>query len=77
MKNKSKRWKPGSIIQIDPDYDELFGGCLMIVTEEKPWGAQGYFDVPGKGRAYYRCKHENGVLVGNAEWIFEASGIQL
>jgi hypothetical protein len=60
--------KPGHIYQIDPEHDEIFGACLMIATEIHAWGAQGYFDVPGKGRAFYRCKYEDMELVGHVAW---------
>lgn len=62
----------GDIVQIDPAHDERFGGCLMVVTEPKSWGAQGYVvgpQAPKAGIYYYRCKHENMVKVGKAEWI--------
>lgn len=63
--------KVGDIMQIDPTHDEVLGACLMIVTEPKPWGAQGYVTVPGQGNAYYRCKHENMEKVGHCAWIRE------
>lgn len=69
-----KRWKiisKGDIFQINPDHDDIFGGCLMIVTEPKEWGAQGYIQVPGEGFAFYRCAFENMEHVGKAEWIRE------
>lgn len=63
--------KVGDVVQIDPASDEVFGGCFMTVTEPKSWGAQGYCVGPdgGKGLAYYRCKTENMVLIGRAEWM--------
>lgn len=68
---KQSSLKIGDIVQIDPEHDGMFGGCLMIVTEPKEWGAQGYVRVPGKegGNAFYRCEYENMELVGCAEWI--------
>jgi hypothetical protein len=50
----------GDIVQIDPTLNSAqgnpkFAGCLMVVTEPKAWGAQGYVTVPGMGLAYYRC----------------------
>lgn len=64
------RWQAGDIVQVDPDHDETFGGCLMVVSEPKAWGAQGYFDIPGEnGRAYYRLPHEAGERVGRAVWV--------
>lgn len=71
----------GDIVQIQPESDPIFGAALMIVTEPKSWGAQGYVHVLGnsdavttfKGLAYYRCKFENMKKVGKAEWIREVN----
>lgn len=71
MKKCEKKIVPGHIFQINPDHDEIFGGCLLIATEIKSWGVQGYFDVPGKGKAFYRCGYENMELVGFVEWSLE------
>jgi hypothetical protein len=62
----------GDIVQIDPDHDDVFGGCLMVVTEPKSWGAQGYVSIPGKdgGSAYYRCPFEAMEPTGGkVEWL--------
>lgn len=64
-------WVKGDILQIDPEHDHIFGGCFMLVTEPKEWGAQGFFDVPGEGKAFYRVDHENATRVGFAEWLPE------
>lgn len=64
-------WQEGDIVQIDPEYDEMFGGCLMVVTEPKNWGAQGFFNVPGQGLAFYRVNFENAVRVGRTEWLWK------
>jgi hypothetical protein len=50
--------RKGEIVQINmtPDaVDDIFCGSLMIVTEPRSWGAQGYVQIPGKGQAYYRA----------------------
>lgn len=61
---------PGDIVQINPGHDEVFGGMLMIVTEPKSWGAQGYVQIAGKGEAYYRCSFGNMELTnGHLEWL--------
>jgi len=67
----NKEWDEGDLVQINPEHDEIFGGCIMVVTEPKSWGAQGYFDVPGHGVAYYRVEHKNAEKVGRAAWIPE------
>jgi|GEM_PF-987406 len=64
------KWNVGDIVQIDPAHDKVFGACFMVVTEPKSWGAQGYFQAPGKdGLAYYRVKFENAIRVGVVEWM--------
>ena len=70
--------KVGEIVQINPDQTapdkgHWFGGCLMVVTEPKGWGAQGYVLCPGphSGAAYYRCKFENMEPTGgHAPWVY-------
>lgn len=59
----------GHIVQIDPEHDKRFGGCFMVATEPKPWGAQGYVEVPGGRQAFYRCEWNDMELVGHATWI--------
>ncbi len=63
--------KPGDIVQIDPEHDKRFAGCLMVVSEPKPWGAQGYVRNAGSdGRAYYRCEWANMEFTGgSAVWV--------
>ncbi len=71
--------KLGDVVQIDPEHDDVFGGCFMLVTEPKDWGAQGFvhalpgYDDKGEttegGRAYYRCEFEDMEYVGRAEWV--------
>ncbi len=56
-------------MQIDPSHDETFGGALMVVTEPKEWGAQGYVFGLWKGLAWYRCAWEHMELAGKAVWM--------
>lgn len=70
--------RPGEIVQLIPGEtrNEAFSGCLMVVSEPKPWGAQGYVqglgearDAPG-GQAYYRAEWaEMEPTGGMAPWI--------
>ncbi len=49
----------GEIVQVDPSKD-MFGGCLVVVTEPKSWGIQGYVQNAGSnGQAYIRLKFED------------------
>lgn len=62
----------GDVVQIDPAHDpDGFGGCLMLVTEPKSWGVQGFVHIPGAdgGDAYYRVKFEWIEWVGRAAWV--------
>lgn len=44
------------IVQVNPDY-EVFGGCMVVVTEVKSWGIQGYVQSAGvPGQQYIRLK---------------------
>lgn len=37
---ENRELKIGDVVQVDHAYDHVFGGCLMIVSEPKSWGAQ-------------------------------------
>lgn len=73
---KERTLQPGDIVQIKPESESAFAGCLMIVSEPKNFGAQGYIFMPterGKppGRAYYRAKWSEIEWVGFAHWTLE------
>ncbi len=64
--------KINDVVQIDPAHDpEMFGGCLMVVTEVKTWGLQGYVQIPGKklAQAFYRVADGKYAWVGRAVWV--------
>lgn len=70
----------GDIVQLDPDKTEnpMFRGCMMIVTEIKSWGVQGYVQSLGTdgkmgGQAYYRAETGTFEVVGSAAWIIDNS----
>jgi hypothetical protein len=74
--------KPGDVVQINPDsiysYKGL-GGALLVVTEPKSFGCQGYLlldrQVYGlatyKGRAFLRPEFKDIELVGRLVWIYD------
>lgn len=41
--------KPNLVVQLNPETvrSPMFAGCMMVITEPKLWGAQGY--VQGLG----------------------------
>ena len=54
--------KEGEILQLNPETcrNRMVAGCMMTVTEPKPWGAQGYVQGLGEdgkpvGQVYYRA----------------------
>lgn len=74
--NHLKPLQVNDIVQLDPEKvgNPMFSACFMVVTEIKPWGAQGYVQGLGQdgkpgGQAYYRAKFEEMVKVGKAEWV--------
>ena len=68
----------GDIVQLDPEktINPAFRACLMVVSEVKSWGVQGYVQSLGAsrdeagGQAYYRA--ETGTFEptgGKAVWV--------
>ena len=63
---------PGDIVQANPETSKTskWGPCLIIVTEVKNWGIQGYTSVPMGGDAYIRLRWEDiEPTGGRAEWV--------
>jgi hypothetical protein len=62
--------KVGEIVQVRPDKD-FFGACMVVVTEPKAWGCQGYVQSAGvPGQQYIRLKHEDFERTGGmCVWI--------
>ena len=60
----------GDIVQVNPEV-EVFGGCMVVVTEVKPWGIQGYVQSAGvSGQQYIRLKTEKiEATGGKAVWV--------
>lgn len=69
---------PGEIVQLNPETtgNKAFRGCLMVVSEVRQWGVQGYVQSLGAtrdemgGQAYYRA--DTGTFErtgGKAPWI--------
>lgn len=66
----------GDVVQLNPETvrNKAFAASLMIVTELKTWGVQGYVQVLGEnrdgpgGQAYYRAKWAEIEYVGRAVW---------
>lgn len=58
------------IVQVNPAY-EVFRGCLVVVTEVKSWGIQGYVQSAGvPGQQYIRLKTEDFEATGGkAPWV--------
>lgn len=67
----------GEIVQLSPPdtKNPMFAGCLMVVTEPKPWGAQGFVQMTGEnnkpgGQAFYRATWATMERTGGmAEWV--------
>ena len=62
--------KVGDIVQVNPD-KEMFGACMVVVTELKSFGIQGYVQSAGvNGQQYIRLKFDEFESTGGkAVWI--------
>ena len=60
----------GSIVQVNPEV-EVFGACMVVVTELKPWGVQGYVQSAGvPGQQYIPLKTDQiEPTGGKAVWV--------
>ncbi len=58
------------IVQVEPNL-EMFGGCLVVVTELKEFGIQGYVQSAGiEGQQYIRLKTDQFEPTGGkAVWV--------
>ena len=57
--------KIGELVQLNPELtkNQIFAGCIMVVTDPKSWGAQGYIQSFGENgkhgsRVFYRASWE-------------------
>ena len=70
----------GDVVQLSPRHPN-FPGFLVVVTEPKDWGCQGYLmgHLPYeatryKGVAYLRPKFEDFEFIGKIHWLYEPDG---
>lgn len=72
---EARELEPGDVVQLRPSMEnKMFGGCLLVVTEPKPWGCQGYVQCTGTdgeigGQAYLRPRFADMEYVGRALWM--------
>lgn len=62
--------KVGDIVQVNPD-KEMFGACMVVVSELKSFGIQGYVQSAGvNGQQYIRLKFDEFESTGGkAVWV--------
>ena len=70
--------KMGMVVQLNPELckNPMLAGCMMIVTEPKSFGAQGYIQCTGQngeigGQAYYRATWNEMEFVGYAQFVID------
>ena len=68
----------GDVLQLSP-YHPKFPGLLVVCTDPKPWGCQGYLmsqfnfeAVRFKDVAYVRPRFEDMEYVGKIQWLWES-----
>lgn len=53
------RYAVGDIVQVNPE-KQMFGACMVVVTELRDWGVQGYVQSAGvPGQQYIRLKWDD------------------
>lgn len=67
-----RKFEVNDIVQVNPS-KEMFGGCLVVVTEVKSWGIQGYVQSAGvPGQQYIRLTWDDIEPTGGvAVWIIK------
>ena len=72
---EKRKLKIGDVVQINPEKGHRFPGFLVVVTEPKSYGAQGYLmhwcDFPAirfKDRAFVNVKYDQIEYVGHVFW---------
>jgi hypothetical protein len=82
-KNYERVLRKGEIVQLNPEYCKpVFAGCLMVIEEVHPWGAQGYVQALGRddqpgGQVYYRATWaEMELTFGKVIWLTEGELIK-
>lgn len=59
----------GDIVQIDPESDVVFGGCLLTVAELLGYGVHGFVSAPdpaGPIPYFYRAESKNFRRIGRS-----------
>jgi hypothetical protein len=59
------------VVQIDPDADAVFGGCLLTVTETLGWAVSGFVTIPdpsGHQLTRYRADWRTFKRIGRAAY---------
>lgn len=59
----------GDVVQIDPEHDDTFGGCLLVVSNKHVWGVRGYVQVPGLQHTYHDVGFNAIERIGIAHWL--------
>lgn len=72
LKARSGEAREGDVVLLAPTLPEWRASALLIVTEEKTFGAMGFVDVRHEdgeaGQAYLRVKREDYTVLAEAVW---------
>jgi hypothetical protein len=77
---EKRKLEIGDVVQLNPEgiYSDRYPGYLLVITEPKEWGCQGYILAPNhfesvryKNLAYIRAKFEDIEYVGKLPWILQ------
>lgn len=78
MEENYMKLEKGMVVQLSPDNcrNPMFKGCMLVISELKSFGVQGYVQSLGEkmemgGQAYYRANWDEFEYVGKTVWDFE------
>jgi len=61
----------GDIVQLNPRKNEMFGGCLVFVTDVRAWGVKGYIPMPDQNKVCLNLRWDDFEYCGQAHFMTE------
>jgi hypothetical protein len=61
----------GTVVQIDPEADEGFGGCFLTVRAVRSWGVDGTVKVPSQTDIQFMARWDQIKVIGRDRYNYE------
>ena len=65
---EARELQVGEVVQINPERNKLWGGCVAVVDEPKGFGALIAILIPGARAIYLRVLFEDIEPIGKVVW---------